>query len=97
MNTVLMPFCDGNEDVINMQHRWLQEILPKATTPYEIVEKLGYVRNVQLSFAVCVDHEKVKTVRKPNFLHSVLEVLGTVLCDKTPLAVLHDETEHGLV
>ena len=58
VNTVLVPFKGGEgggcESVRDLHHRWTNDILPHAKTPYDMVSSLGYGCNVYLAYNVGV-------------------------------------------
>ena len=56
VNTVLVPFGGGKEGgcerVEDLHRRWTKDILPHATTPYDMVSSMGYGCSVYLAFNV---------------------------------------------
>lgn len=62
VNTVLFPFKGGKdggmETVKDVHQRWTREILPHASTPYDMVSSKGYGCNVCMAFNVGLDGEQ---------------------------------------
>ena len=56
VNTVLVPFLGGKEGgeetLSEVYNRWISDILPNATTPYDMVSNMGYGCNVYLAYNV---------------------------------------------
>ena len=53
VNTVLVPFGAAAEPIEEVQRRWVQELLPRARTPYDaVVRAIGGEANTYLAFNV---------------------------------------------
>eukprot|EP00521_Asterionellopsis_glacialis_P014480 CAMPEP_0195308118 /NCGR_PEP_ID=MMETSP0707-20130614/38061_1 /TAXON_ID=33640 /ORGANISM="Asterionellopsis glacialis, Strain CCMP134" /LENGTH=564 /DNA_ID=CAMNT_0040372377 /DNA_START=439 /DNA_END=2129 /DNA_ORIENTATION=- len=56
VNTVLIPFGTGKEDsketLKQLNDRWINQILPLATVPFDLVSAAGYGSNLYLAFNV---------------------------------------------
>ena len=71
VNTVLVPFRGGSEGgeetLMQLHSRWTNDILPHASTPYDMIVSMGYGCNIYLAFNVGMHESNTSSTNHMQF------------------------------
>eukprot|EP00560_Eucampia_antarctica_P002932 CAMPEP_0197841126 /NCGR_PEP_ID=MMETSP1437-20131217/45995_1 /TAXON_ID=49252 ORGANISM="Eucampia antarctica, Strain CCMP1452" /NCGR_SAMPLE_ID=MMETSP1437 /ASSEMBLY_ACC=CAM_ASM_001096 /LENGTH=391 /DNA_ID=CAMNT_0043450827 /DNA_START=94 /DNA_END=1266 /DNA_ORIENTATION=- len=101
VNTVLVPFEGGKEGgyerVEDLHRRWTNDILPHATTPYDMVSSMGYSCSVFLAFNVGLLNDRdLRVVGDTNVEEEMLYHDVDVNADSADRSLINNEDERRM-